>query len=182
MPTYRPLVAGDTYKITTALANSPASSWTSTMYLTGLTPTSVTGSARSDNGFDFVFSSTLTALLDAGAYGYYIRATNGSETYVRESGTITVLQNPADKVSTQVFAEKMVDLLEKALTNQLSTDEAVAVSSISVGGRSLAFLSREELIKERNSWISKLNKKRKGNSAPVKSIPVDIHSILGNRS
>lgn len=178
----KPIVAGDYYKVQSTLSDSPSTTWTATMYLTGLTPTSATGSARSDGGFDFVFSADKTSLLSPGTYGYYIRAEKGEEVYTRETGTIRVLANPANQVSTQEFAEKMVDLLEKALSNQLNADEAVALSSISIGGRSLAFLPREELIKERSYWIRKLNKKRKGNSPSVKSVPVDIDSLLGNRS
>lgn len=174
------IIAGDTWKATYNLVDYPASAWTAYLFLEGPTSTAITGSARTDNGFDFTLASSDSADLTEGTYRYYVRFTSGSEAYTRVVDEVRVNANPASLASKTQFAEQMVSLIEACLKGQLNADEQIAAASISIGGRSLAFLDRSELIEERNFWIRKLNKLR-SNAPSVKSLPVDINSLLGNR-
>jgi len=176
----RDIVAGDTYTTTQHIAGCSSTEYTSKLFLSGPSTVNTTGVARDDGGWDFTFTSNQTAILEKGEYSYAIRVYKSGETFTKEIGSLRVLPDPASTVTERQFAERMIEAIEKCLEGQLSTEEAVAVNSFSVGGRSLTFLSREELLNERATWIRKLNKLR-GSGSGIKTIPININSILGMR-
>jgi len=176
------IISGDTYKTTFKHADYNPTDDSCQFLLNGASTLQVTGVANADNdGWDFTASARQTAILLPGTYRYAFRVTTSAgEAYTKEYGTIGVRPNPADTTPKQYFAEKMVAAIERVLEGQLTTDEAVAISSLSIGGRSLTMLDRDELIEERARWIRTLNKLRNGGIG-VKSRGVDINSVLGER-
>lgn len=176
------IISGDTWKTSYQRSAYPNTEWSASLFLEGPTATAITGSARTeDTGFDFVLTPSASNAMTEGTYRYYVRFTSGSEAYTRITDEVRVKDNPASLADKTIFAEQMVTLIEACLKGQLNADEQIAAASISVGGRSLAFLDREDLIRERNYWIRKLNKLRTDKTAPVQSRPVDLNSLLGNR-
>jgi hypothetical protein len=174
------IIAGDTYKVEFKTDNFQSPDATCTFLLQGPTALQIQGTADGEGGWNFVVSSMQTSLLTAGTYTYAFRVTQDGESYTKKHGPVTVKANPADTTPKVMFAEKMVAAIERVLEGQLSAKEVVAISSMSVGGRSLTLLDRDELIEERARWIRILNKYRRGGYG-IKSRPVTTHSILGER-
>lgn len=174
------VISGDTYKATYQDTTYSPSTATCRLFITGPNSINVAGVDNGEGGWLFTLSATQTALLTSGTYTYAYRVTVSGEIYTVSSGVIRVLPNPADTTPKVVFAEKMLQAIERVLEGQLSPAEAVAVQSFSVGGRSLTMLSREELMEERGKWIRSLNRMRNGGIG-VKGRPVNINSILGSR-
>lgn len=175
------IVSGDTWKVEgVRLDDYPSSEWTATLFLEGPSSAQIGGDNRPDGGFDFTLGPAASSNLEEGTYRYYIRFTSGSEAYTKVTDVVRVKENPATSTDKVMFAEEMVSLIEACLRGQLSAKEKIAAASVSVGGRSLAFLERSELISERNFWIRKLNKLRT-KRPDVVSTPININSLLGNR-
>jgi len=175
-----PIIAGDTYKLSFKNDEFASPAATCTFLLQGPNALQVQGTADGEGGWNFVVSSMQTSLLTPGTYTYAFRITQDGESYTKKHGPATVKPNPADTTPRIMFAEKMLYSIERVLEGQLSPKEAVAISSMSVGGRSLTLLDRDELIEERARWIRILNKYRNGGYG-IKSRPVTTHSILGER-
>lgn len=174
------IISGDTFKTTFKHDEFQSPDATCTFLLNGPSALQIQGTADGEGGWEFVVSSMQTNLLTAGTYTYAFRVTQNGESYTKKHGTASVKINPADTTPRILFAEKMVAAIERVLEGQLTPKEAVGISSMSVGGRSLTLLNRDELIEERARWIRILNKYRNGGYG-VKSRPVSTHSILGER-
>lgn len=174
------IIAGDTYKTEFKTDDFQSPDATCVFLLQGPNALQVQGTPDGEGGWEFSVSSMQTSLLSAGTYTFAFRVSQDGESYTKKHGPITVKPNPADTTPRVMFAEKMVAAIERVLEGQLSPKEAVAISSMSVGGRSLTLLDRDELIEERARWIRILNKYRRGGYG-VKSRPVSTHSILGER-
>lgn len=175
------IISGDTYKVNYRHDDYDSSTDSAKLLLSGPSVLSVTGSADGSGGWNFVVSSTQTGFLQEGTYKYAFRVTNAdNESYTKETGIVGVKPNPAAQTPRVIFAERMVYAIERVLEGQLTPKEAVAIGSMSVGGRSLTLLSRDELIEERARWIRILNRMR-NRDIGVNSRGVNINSILGNR-
>jgi hypothetical protein len=173
------IISGDTYKTSLTLVGYSPDDYTAKLLLRGPAALQVDGISNGE-GWDFTISATQTTILSPGTYSYAIRVFRSNEAYTRAQGTLMVRANPADTTPKVVFAEKMIAAIERVLEGQLSGREAVAISAMSVGGRSLTLLDRSELLEERARWIRTL-KKLRGQPTGVVSKPVNTNSILGNR-
>ena len=152
--------AGDTINFTVSYSDYLSTDYTgSVLYINGPSLLSVTGvpstttnnpDNHSEGAYLFTLASSGSAYLKSGLYNYTVRVSSGSVSYTAEVGTLTVYQNPATAVSKEAICVRMLDLIEKALLNQLSTGEAA--ESISIAGRSISMMNRRELLIERAFW------------------------------
>ncbi len=168
-------VAGDSVQYTLSYSDYPSSDYTSSvLYLNGPSLISINGTPTSSNAHFFNLAASGSAYLKSGLYTFTVRVSSGSITQTAETGTITVYQNPATAVSKEAICVRMLDLIEKALLNQLTSGEAA--ESISIAGRSISMMSRRELLIERAFWNKErqmLIKSRSG-YAGIKQIEVLI--------
>jgi len=151
--------AGDTINFTQTYSDYPSSDYTSILYINGPSLLSINGVASTtannpddhiDNAHLFNLAPSGSAYLKSGLYNYSVRVSSGSVSYTAEVGKLTVYQNPATTISKEFICVRMLDLIEKALLNQLTTGEAA--ESISIAGRSISMMSRRELLIERAFW------------------------------
>lgn len=152
-------VAGDSIRFTQRYSDYPSSQFTtSSLFLVGPSNFTVTGVASTpqnnphhiDNGFLFTTTAANTAFLKAGLYNFTVRVSDGTDTLTAETGTINIYANPATALSKEAICVRMIELIEKALVNQLSTGEAA--ESISIAGRSISMMNRRDLLVERAFW------------------------------
>ena len=168
-------IAGDSILTSASYDNYRSDEgWTSTLYLNGPVNFNVTGSAGTNGDFVFTIPSSRTEYAKSGLYDYYVRLVSGSTTQIVETGVTTIYPNPATQVSKEQIASRMIELIEKALYNQLSTGEAV--ESISIAGRSLSMMSRIDLLNERAFWNRELKAIRNARTgyAGITQIRIDI--------
>jgi D-serine deaminase-like pyridoxal phosphate-dependent protein len=144
--------AGDSQRFTQFYPEYPSSAYVGVLYLNGPGTLTVNGvsSITTTDAYDFVIAASQTTFLKSGVYTYSVRVISGIDAYTVESGRIQVAPNLAVEPSRELICDKMIALIEKALTNQLSSGEAV--ESISIAGRSLTMMSRNELLIERGFW------------------------------
>lgn len=147
------IISGDTHQFEYDNSDYPASSWTVKYHLVGPTPLTVVATADGDTHV-ITISAAQSAVLTAGIYNYALRAYSGDTVYTIESGQVQVQPNPASAQSNILLAQRMLTLIEAALTNQLTDGEAM--EAISIAGRSISNISRLELIEERGFWYSEL--------------------------
>lgn len=168
-------VAGDSVQYTLSYSDYPSTDYTSSvLYLNGPSLISINGTPTSSNAHFFNLAASGSAYLKSGLYNFTVRVSSGSITQTAETGTITVYQNPATAVSKEAICVRMLDLIEKALLNQLTSGEAA--ESISIAGRSISMMSRRDLLIERAFWNKErqmLLKSRSG-YAGIKQIEVLI--------
>lgn len=158
MPMIQDFVAGDTVKFSQHYTDYPSSDYTSVLYFNGPTNLAVSGAASTpandeyfkENGFLYTVSATQGQFLKAGVYDYAIRMTSASLAFTVEKGVVNVQANYAVQASKEYLCTRMIELIEKALLNQLSAGEAA--ESISIAGRSISMMNRKDLLTERSFW------------------------------
>jgi len=167
--------AGDTVSFTTSYTDYRSDNgWSATVYFSGPSTLQIDATAGTEGDFVFQIPATQTAYLKAGLYSYAIRVTSTITKKIVESGAFSVYQNPEVMTSKEAIASRMIELIEKALINQLSSGEAV--ESMSIAGRSLTLMNRTELLTERGFWnreLKALRNARTGNSG-IKQIRIHI--------
>ena len=179
-------IAGDTVVFTQNYTDYPSTKYTSVIYFNGPGTLQISGSVSTEEtgSFDYTVTPTAGQYLKSGLYGYSIRVMSASIAYTVESGNISVYANPATQVSREYICSRMIDLIEKALLNQLSTGEAA--ESISIAGRSISMMNRTDLLNERGFWNRErtaINNARTGKSSikQIKTIitqNVERHGII----
>lgn len=170
------LIAGDSYKVEYSHSRySSDEGWTLTYYLSGAKTTlQQEGESDGDGGWVVTLSASRTSLLSEGLYKESLRVSDGTDSYTVRSRTIRVVPNPATQPPRGAVAERMLRLVEAALENQLSEEEAL--ESISIGGRSIQYMSRAELLAERDYWMRELASAT--GVSPWKSIPIRANRIF----
>lgn len=147
--------AGDSITFEQTYADYPSDAgWSASLYISGPSLLTVTSVAGTNGSHTFPLIATQTANLKAGVYQYTVRVTDGTDKISVQTGILDIFANPEQFQSREVLAAKMITLVEKALTNQLSSGEAV--DSISIAGRSVSMMSRQELLTERAFWYREL--------------------------
>ena len=150
-------IAGDSVTFTQLYRDYSSTDYNSVLYLNGPSTLQVSGSISSNvtASFDYNITPNASQYLKSGLYTFSVRVMSASVAYTVETGNITVYPNPAIQTSREALCNRMIELIEKALINQLSTGEAA--ESISIAGRSISLMNRTELLNERGFW----NRERK---------------------
>jgi len=152
-PTYIPdrLVAGDLWSWTRSLADYPASAWTLSYYFRGPQAFNVSATPSGDEHVISI-AATVTAEYVAGSYKWLARAVNGSSIYTVESGSVIVDPNlQKTGVEFRGYWQRVRDALEAVIENRATTDQL----SMSIGGRSLARMSWDEILKAHDHAVHK---------------------------
>ena len=174
---FQHILAGDTHKTTFQDTSYPASGgWTLKYFLNGPSTLTLTGTADVD-AFDLVLSATQSKVLNPGVYTYSVRLSKDGESYTVSSGTVEVRPDPATTNATPQVAQRMVELIEKALTNQLTDGEAL--EAFSIAGRSLTSINRKELLQERSYWYKELERFKRASTgfSGIRQIKLNIGRI-----
>lgn len=163
--------AGDTVSwfdasSTDTLGNALTSAtWSLTYYLRfnangeGVT---VSGSARTDGGWDFTISATTTNGMDAGTWYWQALATSGSDTLTLGAGSIEVKASLAYTGSAAAFdgrtqAEKDLDAVQAAIRTLVSGG---AVQQYSIGSRAITKMRLSELMELESKLKAQVNRER----------------------
>ena len=167
------IIAGDTTEFTWQDAAYPSDAWTLKAYLVGPTVVAIDGVASGD-GFTVTIPATRTATLAAGLYDLTIRVSQGTTVTTVDSGLVDIRPNPALSPSKVVIAQRMITLIEKALTGQLEDGEAF--EALSISGRSLTNINRLELLEERGFWLRELRGLKNGRNgmSGIRSIALNV--------
>lgn len=175
LPTY--LLAGDTFKTRWRDDQYPSIEYTLKLYITGPSSLTVTAVGEADGGYLLTIAATQSAILKEGIHFYTVRVSKDTEVYTVASGPVTVKPNPALSPTKVVLAQRMVELIEKALTGQLEDGEAI--EAISISGRSLTNINRLELMEERKLWYQELNKLKRSltGDSGIKTILVNASRL-----
>lgn len=119
--------AGTTVQINQTFANYPSSTWAAVLYLSANTgtvaPVAITGTAGTNNSFNFVISNTVSASLTPGQTRWTILFTNAGVTEVpgcEGQGVVNVTPNFA-VAQTPSTAQTMVTLLQTVLQTFATT-------------------------------------------------------------
>jgi len=172
-------IAGDSVAVSSSYLDYPtADGYTSKLYVNGATSFNITGTTGSNDDYVFTIPASRTEYAKGGLYNYYVRLTSGSTTQTVETGEVYIFPNPATAVNREQLATRMIDLIEKALYNQLSTGEAV--ESISIAGRSLSMMSRTDLLNERAFWNRELQAIRNARTgySGIKQIRIETGNVI----
>jgi hypothetical protein len=134
--------------------------------LTGRYSISLSG-AQHDGGDTFLVTgaSTATANVLAGTYGWEVRMTSGSETYVAERGTLVVTANAvSDAVDARSHAETMLALIEAELEARVTGVGSAHVAYAQAGdgfSTSIQKLTLAELQQQRAVYAAQVQAERR---------------------
>ena len=149
------IVAGDSGQFTFASSDYPATAWTLNYLLAGPSNLTIAGVATGSNFLVSLTAAQSTVLLP-GMYSWAVRVYQGVKAYTVDSGVVEVKPNPLQLTPKILMAQQMIDLIDKALLNQLTEGEAM--EALSIGGRSISNISRLELLQERSTWYAELQR------------------------
>lgn len=166
--TQKTITAGDSVSWVINLTDYPASeSWElSYVLLNSSSKITITSEADGDSHLIDVSAAT-TAAYTAGEYKYTALITDGTDRYTVETGTITMLPDPAEQTTYdgRTFAEVCLENIESILQGKASADNY----SYSIGGRSLSKYSWDELITARNYFANEVRKEQRNESGKTQS-------------
>lgn len=150
------ITAGSTLQWIEPAATDPAgdpatsASWTLTISFRTNTAgegATITGTARSDGGWDVALSAAVTGVWDAGAWYWQRRITSGADVVITGSGTTTVLASLAFTGDPTAFdgrsqAEQDLDAVQTAIRTIISGRS----KQYSIGSRSFTQLELGQLM------------------------------------
>ena len=150
-------VAGDSWRFDLSFEDYPAGTWTATAYFRGAGSLDVTATA-SGTTHQFRKDDAATAALAAGVYRYFIKVTDGTDTFTVDQGQVEVLPNAATATATQLqtHAEKALALVEALLEGRLVD----GVEAAAIFGRSWEKTSMAELKKLRAGYLAEVVRQR----------------------
>lgn len=165
------LRAGDTFT-----TSYPDDSYSALKFILSGPRKSVVDGELSDGKWSIRLTADQTQTLLPAWYDYSIRVTDiYGDKYTVETGKAYVADNPETAPARRMHAETMIDLIDKCLVGQLSDEEAAA--SLSIGGRSISYLDREALLRERAYWVAIRNASVRGTSGgAVTTRPINLPS------
>ena len=119
------LVAGDTWKWTTALVDYPPSEgWALTYYVTGPVTIPAFAATAGTSSYSVEVDATDTALLPQGTYRWTAKVSLSGEVHVARSGLFIVAPNPATMAdgATLSHEERLIPVLEAAIERRVRVD------------------------------------------------------------
>jgi hypothetical protein len=160
------LIAGDTFIYTLDDSTYSANAFTGVLYIGSKSATGVNVSGS----LKFTIAAANTQTIVPGIYQGSIRLTEIATSIVTtvKAWTVRAVNNPATTPVINI-AYRMVELIDAALIGQLADGEAV--ESLSLSGRSVSFMSREELMNERAYWQQSINR-MVNNDFGLRTIPL----------
>jgi hypothetical protein len=149
------------YYLVQAQISASSKRYTGAMSSRGTTLITITATPDGDGGWDISVPGTTNAAYLPGRYEYVARVEDGSGgNYEIDKGFVDVLENLAARQAGhdgRTHAEYMVDLCIKAEENLLANRP---VQSYQYGSRNFAYMTLEEIRKERAEWQAKVDAER----------------------
>jgi hypothetical protein len=154
---------GDTFSLTTTLADYPASAgWVLTYRLlprTAGAAIDIVGTASGDDHLSSASAAT-TAAWASGEYSWVSYVTKSTQRYTVSEGSVTLLPNPATatEYDARSKAAKALEDAETALANFQSTGGRV--KRYSIAGREMEFDNAGEILKLVSYWSIQVTRER----------------------
>ncbi len=158
VPTQVPgdLIAGDSWRWDLSVSDYPATTWTATAYFRGVGSINVVATA-SGATHQFRATGAETSAVPAGVYRYFVKVTDGTDTFTIDQGEVEVLPNAATATTQlQTHAEKALALVE-ALIEGRAVD---GVEAATIFGRSWQKIPLAELLKMRAAYRAEVATRR----------------------
>ena len=156
------IMAGLSYEWTDAGGDYPASDGYTLYYVLLNASGKITFNSTA-SGADHVISlsATSTSSWTAGTYNWYSYASDGTNKYPVAEGTIEIIANviTSSTLDGRSHAKKALDAIEAAIERRASKEQL----NISIAGRSIQYMTMEELIKARSHylWLVKQEENKK---------------------
>lgn len=154
---------GDKYTWTESHSDYPASdSWVAKAYIVG--PSKIILTAVADESeHDFTLTADESAALSTGDYTIQIRFEKSTDKrtpdgYVANIEVLPGIDTQLAGYDARTHAQKMVDLYEQALIDLAATGNA----SVTIGGKSVTYQTRQEIRIELNYWQAKVTAEKNG--------------------
>lgn len=154
------LTAGDSYGIVLSLSDYPATSgWSLDFAIAGPSVKAWTSAADGD-GHRFTLSTADTTALTAGTYQWRVRATDGTNARVIQSGTLVVEADLGEVApgATLSFAEEALPIVEAALRGTLEGEMKMYM----IAGRQVMTFTPDELMRLRGTLSAEVQARRTG--------------------
>jgi hypothetical protein len=137
------VIAGRTWKWTRDLSDYPAGTWTLTYYFKNAVSNFAIVATAAGTTHSVSVAKATTAGYRPGLYDWQAIADNGTESYVADSGQLTVAQDfaTAGNYDRRTHARKVLDAIEATLERRATSDQL----SMSLGNRSISRIAPEEL-------------------------------------
>jgi hypothetical protein len=137
------LRAGDSLRLLIELADYPAPTWTTALYLENATGSKDATGSPSGTSHAFTIAATDTAVLKPGSYKWILRASSGSVAETALEGWLEVLPNlaGANAVDHRSWARQALDAVQATLLGR-ATDGQLAMT---LNGRSINRIPLAEL-------------------------------------
>jgi len=152
------LIAGDSWQFDLSFGDYPAGSgWTATAYFRGAGMINVEATADGDT-FQFRATPSENAALVAGVYRYFIKVTDGTDTFTADQGEVEVLANAAlaSAAELQTHAEKTLALVEALIEGRMVD----GVEAAQIFGRNWQKVPMEQLLKVRAAYRAEVARQR----------------------
>lgn len=134
---------GDQYTWSESSSDYPATSYTGKAYINGASALTLTAVADGAD-YDFTLTSAQSAALSTGTYQLQIRAESGSTYYTLGILTIKVLAGGVQTAGYEARNHNRIVL--DALNATIEGRATQAQQSMSIGGKTIEYMSLEELI------------------------------------
>ena len=146
--------AGDTLKFTDSVTEYPAGDgWVLSYNLSNKDGFFSIASTASGDKHNFNIPHTSTQNYKTGSFKYAAKVTDGTDVYTISDGTIEVLPDISNGAADhRHHVQKVLDALEAMFEGKATHDQ----SYYTIGGRSLARLSPDELLKWRDKYRAEL--------------------------
>lgn len=159
------LIAGDTWQWDRDYGDYPQPTWTSTAYFETAGKTFNVASSANGTAQRFTIAAGTTSSYPPGRYRIRVRVTDGSQSFIAESGWCEVQVDPAaaGTFDPRTPARKMLDAIEAFLIGNASTAQA----SMSLNGRQISRWSLAELTQWRDQLRAEVRAEEQGSRAGV---------------
>jgi hypothetical protein len=141
---------GETVEFSASFSDYLATTYTLTFSLQNASNRYAVNGTADGNTYDITISAATTAGWEVGEYVYTGTVTDGTDTFIVESGTVEILPAVTVAADRRSFAKRMLDAVEDLLEGRASAD----VQSYTIAGRSLAKMSVPDLLLLRDGFKS----------------------------
>jgi hypothetical protein len=156
-------VAGDSWQFDLTFSDYPASTWDATAYFRGVGSINIAATADGDT-HEFRALPAATAGVATGVYRYFVKVTDGTDTFTVAQGAVEVLPNAATAIATQLqtHAEKALALVEALIEGRMVD----GVEAAAIFGRNWQKVPLEQLLKTRAAYRAEVARQRHGGKLP----------------
>ena len=144
------LQAGLTWEWDASFSDYPASTYTLVYTLINSSGKITITASADDDDYAVSIAKATTAGYAAGVYSYQAVVTDGTDSFLAESGSITITPDfaAATTYDDRSHAKKVLDAIEATLEGKASQDQQM----IMIGGRQITTFSPDQLLSFRDAY------------------------------